>query len=422
MLKQIFLENYCLLVNMVRDSLLKEFVMSMYEKVSLHDIDGNNNIRRASPLLQNKGIDLLNICQTQGLGMSQRWWVPFLETVSQDSRLLSLSRSLAITGQIHPITLLKENKRYRCISGQRRYIAMVILECLRNVIRFGKNEEVQRAREIFNKDFPEMLQVDFVAFEKNENELTINAEIKEGVIPEEAERIAFSANEEAETMNDIDWSNWINKFLGRDNPKTGTKYTLEDSSKICGKSVWWLKQRQNLLHLPKEWQEKLDYNEITIGKAAAYAADIVKGTIPTETVISVPAAVQVESEEEVAAPIPMKIVGFNPMAAPVASKEQKDIPQNTSSTEESDLLDSIDFSEDEEVSESDAPAPVVRDWTEGKRKTRTAKPKMMKYEEVIELLQSLEPHDEHGIDLLAQILKMPIEEATSMAGTTAGKI
>ncbi len=400
--------------------------MSMYQKVSLHDIDGNNNIRRASPLLQNKGIDLLNICQTQGLGMSQRWWVPFLETVSQDSKILSLARSLAITGQIHPITLLKskEGRGYKCISGQRRYIAMVVLECLRNVVRFGKNEEVQRAREIFNKDFPEMLQIDFSAIEAKEDELTINAEIKEGVIPEEAERIAFSANEEAEVMTDIDWSTWINNFLGRDNPKTGTKYTLEDASKICGKSVWWLKQRQNLLHLPKEWQEKLDYNEITIGKAAAYAADIVKGSTTAEIAISVPMAVQVEPEEEVevVAPSPLGFAGFNPMAAPVASQEKKEAPEAISSTEDSELVDSIDFSEDEETSDSDAPAPVVRDWTEGKRKTRTAKPKMMKHEEVIELLRSLEPHDEHGIELLAQVLKMPVEEATSIAGTTAEKI
>jgi len=117
--------------------------MSTFKDLSLTAIDAANNIRRASPILSNKGVDVLKIAKDKGLGISMKGWVEFLKVVGNDPKLISLARSLAITGQIHPITVIKNGDRFNVVSGQRRYIGMVIVDCLRNLLRYGDTDEIK---------------------------------------------------------------------------------------------------------------------------------------------------------------------------------------------------------------------------------------------------------------------------------------
>ena len=56
----------------------------------------------------------------------------------------------------------------------------------------------------------------------------------------------------------------------------------------------------------------------------------------------------------------------------------------------------------------------VKDIAEGKRKKRNSSPKIMKYNEVVELLVSLPKSDEHGIGILAKVLKINLDEAMEL--------
>ena len=393
-----------------------------YEDLNLNDIDGSNNVRRASPLLSNKGINILELCKAQGLGISKRWWVPFLETVCEDTKLLGLARSLAITGQIHPITVVRKGSSFCCISGQRRYIGMVMLECLRNIMRFGNETDINRCKELFN--MPEMVELDFDKIQAMENEYNIRAEVKDSLEPEEADRLAFTANEEAEAMTDIDWAMWIANALQRNNPKRGSNYILEDLCSISGKSLWWLKQRQNLLALPKEWQEKLDSKEVTILKAAAYALELVSEESADEKPVATTAQ-----------PKTVPVVDVNEFAAVYDEPPQvtKPVPKTAvrpaevaadDDGEDEDIMaiDADDIMEPELPEDGVLEPKKVKDWTEGTRKKRTAKPKMMKHGDIVNLLRSLDKEDTRAIEILAQVLMLEVEEAEELAGSSAEKI
>ena len=394
--------------------------MSKFVELELLQIDASNNIRRPSPLLSNKGIDLIALCKSEGLGISMQGWLKFLRTVANDPKLVSIARSLAITGQLHPITVTKVGKdKYNCISGQRRYVGMVMVECLRNLLHYGDTEEVAAAKAIFEVGGIEVPNIDYAKYLKIKKELTISAEIKEEISAEEAERIAFTANEEAEPLTDIDWASWISKSKEKDNPATGSKYTWEELAKIAGKSVGWLRQRQLLLELPKEWKEKLDSREITISAASTYASEIVehKAARNKPTPVAEPSAKLADTIPTVE-PLSLESLqdAYEITDMPSAG-DSDDTPLSIAEPVRVREGDSVEAESDEEPISSSGEEPPAKDWTEGTRKKRTKKPKMMKYEEIIELLRSMDKSDSHGIQLIATILKMEVSAAEEIAGS-----
>ena len=361
-------------------------------KINLAAIRCESNIRRASPILASEGIDVLNACRTLGLSYSESMWLPFIKMVCKDHKLVSLARSLALTGQIHPIIVTKSkdsaDKDFQCLSGQRRYIAMVLLEAVRKVLRFDTPDKIMEVKTFLGAGEIDLPSIDFEKLSEVEDELCLEAELKELVTEEQAERLAFSANEEAEPLTDIDWALWLAKATERINPATKETYTLAELSKICGKSEWWLKQRKPLMALPKEWQNALDKKEITISKATAYALEILEGL----------------TEED----RPEIVVS---KALPSLEKVEEIYDLDDESSQEDDLdeeVESVGFG---------GGAPVeaqIKDVSEGKRKRRNSSPKIMKYNEVVELLTSLPKTDEHGIGLLAKVLKIDFEDAMEL--------
>lgn len=361
-------------------------------KINLAAIRCESNIRRASPILASEGIDVLNACRTLGLSYSESMWLPFIKMVCKDHKLVSLARSLALTGQIHPIIVTKSkdsaDKDFHCLSGQRRYIAMVLLESVRKVLRFDTPDKIMEVKTLLCAGEIDLPSIDFEKLSEVEDELCLEAELKELVTEEQAERLAFSANEEAEPLTDIDWALWLAKATERINAATKEQYTLAELSKICGKSEWWLKQRKPLTALPKEWQNALDKKEITISKATAYALEILEGIAEEdrpEIVVS-KALPSLDKVEEI--------------------YDLDDEPSNESDLDEE--VESVDFG-------GGTPTEMpVKDVSEGKRKRRNSSPKIMKYNEVVELLTSLPKTDEHGIGLLAKVLKIDFDEALEL--------
>ena len=363
-------------------------------KIDLSKITCENNIRRASPVLANQGIDVHNYCRTLGLGYSDSMWLPFIKIIVKDPKLVSLARSIAISGQIHPIIVLKNVDGYKCISGQRRYVAMVLLEAIRKVLRFDASNRIEEMKTLMDVSVHGLPSIDYENLQECSDDLQIEAEVREILTQEQADKLAFSANEEAEPMNDLDWAIWISTSLKRNNSATDMPYTFEDLSKISNKSAWWLKQRANLMTLPAEWQNALDKKEITISKASAYALEIAEGTATASSLT----LRKDDSEESLE-------------AYPVLSKAI-DAYENT---EEKDVIEDIS----DTLTEMTPVEVPVRDVTEGKRQRRNSGPKMMKYTEVELLLRSLPKSDSYGIELLGKVLKISLEEATELAGTTA---
>jgi hypothetical protein len=364
-------------------------------KIDLSKIACENNIRRASPVLANQGIDVHNYCRTLGLGYSDSMWLPFIKVIVKDPKLVSLARSIAISGQIHPIIVLKNGEVYKCISGQRRYVAMVLLEAIRKVLRFDTSIRISEMKALMDASVHGIPSIDYEKLQECSDDLQIEAEIRETLTQEQADKLAFSANEEAEPMNDLDWAIWISTSLKRNNATTGSPFTFEDLSRISNKSVWWLKQRANLMILPAEWQIALDKKEVTIGKASAYALEIVEGTATSSSL-----TLQKDDSDG------------SVEASPVLSKAM-DVYVKTE--EDSDTPEEIP-----ETATETAPVEFpIRDVTEGKRQRRNSGPKMMKYQEVELLLRSLPKSDTYGIELLGKVLKISPEEAAELAGTTA---
>lgn len=393
--------------------------MSIFKDLSLNAIDAGNNIRRASPVLSNKGVDVLKLAKDKGLGISMKGWVEFLKIVGNDPKLVSLARSLAITGQIHPITVIKNGERFNVVSGQRRYIGMMIVDCLRNLLRYGDADEIKEGKSIFEPAGIDLPIIDYAKLEKIKDDLTIMAEVKIEISDEEAEKIAFAANEEAEPLTDIDWAEWIKRTKEKTNSVTGAKYTWEELAKITGKSVGWLRQRQNLLVLPKEWKDKLDTREITISAASTYASEIVEKKVtkirPAPEPTEAPAAKIAEAP--VVEPISLEALADAYDFADVDGATI-DIAEPIV-VSETPAGDSISAETGDEIIVDIPDSEPAKEWTEGKRKKRgTKSPKMMKYKEVVELLRSLEKTDEHGIKLLAAVIKMELSEAEELAGSS----
>lgn len=398
--------------------------MNKIELIDLTDIDASNNIRRASPTISNSGVDLLKECVFKGLGNSMAGWSKFVSMLAGDTQMISLARSLAITGQIHPITVVKIGKKYRCISGQRRYVGMVAVECLRNILRYGESEEIIEAKKIFENGFEGAPAIDYERLEKQSKDSQIQADIRAEMTEEAIETLAFNANEEVLPMTDIDWANWICKKREEINAETGKAYTWEQLAIISHKSIGWLTLRQNLLCLPPEWKHRLDSKEITITKAAAYADEIVDaGEVNSEP-----------SEEKAIEPEPEVLMADESdgvMVTHAKPKKRKLTPEEMPERPDGSRIEWNDEEDDEieaeeSMDEDDGIAPVtdevvpVRDWTEGKRKKRSSKkPKMLSYEEVINLLRGLDKSDVHGIDLLSKVLQMPFEDAEALAGSSA---
>ena len=401
--------------------------MNKIEFIDLVDIDASNNIRRASPAISNSGVDLLKECVVKGLGNSMVGWSKFVSMLANDNHMLSLARSLAITGQIHPITVVKAGKKYRCISGQRRYVGMVAVDCLRNILRYGETEEIAAAKKVFAPRSEAEPEINYDALQKQTRDTQIQANIRAEMTEEAIETLAFNANEEVLPMTDIDWANWISKKREEINSKTGKPYTWEQLANIAHKSVSWLTLRQNLLCLPAEWKNKLDSKEINITKAAAYADEIADAG---------------QAEQAKPAPISDPEAKAEPIAeddsegvivTPTKPKKRKLTPEEMPERPDGGRIEWSDDEEDEEeiddedsTGEDGGVAPTseevvpVRDWTEGKRKKRSSKkPKMLSYEEVINLLRALDKTDVHGIDLLSKVLQMPYEDAEVLAGTSA---
>jgi len=197
------------------------------------------------------------------------------------------------------------------------------------------------------------------------------AEVKTDVSEEDAEKIAFAANEEAEPLTDIDWAEWIKRSKEKNNATTGAKYTWEELAKIAGKSVGWLRQRQNLLALPKEWKDKLDSREITISAASTYAAEIVekKATksrpVPeaTETPAAPPAAKLADAPA--VEPISLETLAdaydFADVDATIVDIAEPAVRVETPAGE------SISAESGEDISAEIPDSEPAKDWTEGKK-------------------------------------------------------
>jgi hypothetical protein len=247
----------------------------------LYDIDASSNIRRACPKLANHNIDPFELVISKVLTDNNKLHYQFVETISKEIKIVTLAHSILKFGQIHPITVICNDdpvRKYKSVAGQRRYIAVGLIESL---IRLQEDSALyakaikllQEVKSMYADSEGGSMELDFQPYVPS---LEQTFEIKIQLVnlsSELAEDIAFEENDEMLTMSDLDWGYQFDQMLKKNNPATGSTYTLQDIAKKRKKHYQFVRGRAALPYLPAAWKEKLDDNAISIVKAIEKALE-----------------------------------------------------------------------------------------------------------------------------------------------------
>lgn len=180
----------------------------------------------------------------------------------------------------------KKGKQYRNVAGQRRFIAIALVEALS---RLKETPNLyQEALNVLSDvkadgDDDSAMELDFDEFFKTHSG-DINVKIQvANLTPEQAEDISFEENDETLAMTDLDWGYQFDLMLKTINSATGKHYTLQDITKKRKKHYQFVRNRAALPYLPTAWKEKLDDGSISITKAIQKALELKRKTEEQKT-------------------------------------------------------------------------------------------------------------------------------------------
>lgn len=375
--------------------------MTEISKFYLEEIDASSNIRRACISLYYQDINPWKAVVQLALSDSIDDNYKFVALLENESEILKLAHSLHCHGQIHPILVRSSKGKTTVVAGQRRCIAMGLLEALRRLVKFGDTEDISKVQKIFTRH---ELSFDFNLLRKNDDGFAIDAQqIK--VTDEEAEKIAFDENDMSVQISDLDWGLQFQKMLNKQNPATEKLYTYAEIAELYRKPYTFVRGRSALPLLPKEWQQKLDEGAINLTDAINYALRLrseqsTKESVEVERPI-VPEPIPAESyvvEEAIDGSV---ISITEPIFDGSSLVNTKDVVENIHKV--------IDISEEEK--------PEPKSWTEAVRKKRTPKRKCLSADEIYTLLQETLADNAERVKALAEVLMLDLDEAKEIAGT-----
>lgn len=251
-----------------------------YVSCSLYDIDASRNVRRACPKLSNQNLDPYVLVQELVLVDSAKKNLEFVKLVAQETKIVTLAHSIIKFGQIHPVTVIKnteQGKKYVNVAGQRRYIAVALIEALIRLKddKASFDEAVSTLSQVkADGDDDAGLDLDFAEFITScDQSIEVKAQVAD-ISLERAEDISFEENDETLQMSDLDWGYQFDIMLKTINPATGKLFTLQDIAKKRKKHYLFVRGRAALPYLPPAWKEKLDDDSISVTKAIEKALEL----------------------------------------------------------------------------------------------------------------------------------------------------
>lgn len=272
-------------VNPAQDAVIDTLAISC----SLYDIDASRNVRRACPKLSNQNLDPYVLVQEMVLVDSAAKHLEFIKLMAQETKIVTLAHSIIKFGQIHPVTVIKNNvegRKYINVAGQRRYIAIAVLEAL---IRLKESKVMfDEAVAILSQvkadgDDDAGLELNFAEYITScDQTIEVKAQVKD-ISLDRAEDISFEENDETLQMSDLDWGYQFDIMLKTINPQTNKFYTLQDIAKKRKKHYLFVRGRAALPYLPVAWKIKLDDDSISITKAIEKALDMKREAEAKET-------------------------------------------------------------------------------------------------------------------------------------------
>lgn len=209
-------------VNPAQDAVIDTLAISC----SLYDIDASRNVRRACPKLSNQNLDPYVLVQEMVLVDSAAKHLEFIKLMAQETKIVTLAHSIIKFGQIHPVTVIKnsvEGRKYINVAGQRRYIAIAVLEAL---IRLKESKVMfDEAVAILSQvkadgDDDAGLELNFAEYITScDQTIEVKAQVKD-ISLDRAEDISFEENDETLQMSDLDWGYQFDIMLKTINPQT----------------------------------------------------------------------------------------------------------------------------------------------------------------------------------------------------------
>lgn len=381
-------------------------------ELEIFEIDASHNIRRACRKLANQGVNPWDLVQKYALSNDIKDSIQFVETISEEKSICKLAHSILYTGQIHPIVVRKIDGKYVSIAGQRRCIAIAVLECIRKICREGTGVDRMNASSMV---WSEGIDWDLEIFANMNHSIKVFAEVVE-VNDEQAERISFEENDESLAISDLDWGYDFKRLLATINPVTGKLFNYKEIADKRRKPYQFVRGRSALPYLPKEWLEKLDEDEINITEAIKYAKELrdaaeKKQAIEEDGVFEAPEDI-VTSVKDFPIEKAYIIEETKPDGTPITYSDI-DEPENHAVSDDSAEEDfDVKVTEDE----TSAVAEPVRPWTEAVRKPRSKKKvTTLSYEEVKALLMNTPRSNEQRIRAFAEVLRMDFEQAETLA-------
>ena len=247
---------------------------------TLYDIDASRNIRRACPKLSNQNLDPYTMVQDMVLVDNNHRQLEFVKLIAQEAKIVTLAHSILKFGQIHPVTVIQnpmEGKKYRNVAGQRRYIAVALVEAL-NRLKESPKLYKEALGILFDVkadgDDDSAMELNFDDFIRVQtDDFNIKIQVANLTL-EQAEDISFEENDETLAMTDLDWGYQFDLMLKTINSQTGKNYTLQDIAKKRKKHYQFVRNRTALPYLPTAWKEKLDDGSISITKAIQKALEL----------------------------------------------------------------------------------------------------------------------------------------------------
>lgn len=380
--------------------------------LEISQIDASHNIRRACRKLANQGINPWELVKKYSLSHDIKDWMQFVETISDEKSICKLAHSILYTGQIHPIVVRKIDGNYISIAGQRRCIAIALLECLRKICKEGNG--IDRMN-VLSMVWNEGIDWDLEIFSGMENAIKVFAELVE-VNDEQAERISFEENDESLAISDLDWGYDFKRLLATINPSTGKLFNYKEIADKRRKPYQFVRGRSALPYLPKEWLEKLDEDEINITEAIKYAKELrdaaeKKQALEEDGDIETPED-SVTSVKDLPIGKAYIVEETRPDGSPI-SHPYEDEPETPSLSHD---IEDEDFDIKSEAPSTGIIAEPVRPWTEAVRKPRSKKTvSTLTYEEIKALLISTPKSNLERIRAFAEVLKMDFEQAEALA-------
>jgi len=241
--------------------------------LKIEQIDAVRNIRRACPKLINRGYEPWNLVSTLVTSKDANDNLEFIKLISIEKKILTLAASILQSGQIHSITAIKskEKDKFINVAGQRRCIAISLLEAIRKVYSSKVDKIVKEMNKVLKDAMSEIINPDpsegyveetdgheyFGQDNFGKNPFTISVQVVE-LTEEEIDEIACDENNETLPMSELDWGYEFKRMLETINPKTGSFYTIKEVSNRHKKSYTFVRTRSAWPYLYPAWKEKID--------------------------------------------------------------------------------------------------------------------------------------------------------------------